>query len=97
MADYSHVTGDALYISEVVVLISPDSHVTVLRKLPFRKTDADVPDATEWSPVDIVDVDGDGQLDVVLEADAYEDHWLEVVTLRNGSAVTLFSGLGYYL
>lgn len=47
LADYSHVTGDVLSISEVVVLISPDLHVTVLRKLPFRKTDADVPDVTE--------------------------------------------------
>lgn len=96
-ADYAHVTGDALNIGEVVVLISPNLQVTVLRKSPFQKTNADVPDVTEWAPIDMVDVDGDGRLDVVLEADAYEDHWLEVVAIRNGSPVTIFSGLGYYL
>jgi hypothetical protein len=32
-----------------------------------------------------------------LEGDAYENHWLEVVRLRDGTAKTIFSGLGYYL
>jgi hypothetical protein len=97
LADYSHLVGDSLTLSEEVLIISPKSHVTVLRKVPFQKTNADVPDVTEWVPIDLVDVDGNGELDVVLEADAYEDHWFEVVTLRNDSAVTIFSGLGYYL
>jgi hypothetical protein len=97
LAYYSHLIGEAVYISEVVVLVGPNLQTIVLRKVPFQKTNADVPDVTEWSPVDMVDVEGNGQLDVVLEADAYEDHWLEVVVVRNGSAVTIFSGLGYYL
>ena len=39
----------------------------------------------------------DGQVDVVLVGDAYEDHWLEVISVGNGTAKTIFSGLGYYL
>lgn len=57
----------------------------------------DVPDGTSWSALGIADVDGDGDSDVILKGDAYEDHWLEVVSLRGGSVRTIFSGLGYYL
>jgi hypothetical protein len=57
----------------------------------------DVPTVTLWAPVDLADADGDGEEDVVLEGDAYENHWLEVITLHDGSATTVFSGLGYYL
>lgn len=96
-ADYSHLMGTTESVAEVIVLISPKSQVTVLRKVPFQKVDADVPAVTFWSAVDLVDADGNGQLDVILEGDAYENHWLVVVTLRNGSVVTIFSGLGYYL
>jgi hypothetical protein len=42
-------------------------------------------------------VDGDGQLEIILEGDAYENHWLEVDKTQNGSFRTVFSGLGYYL
>jgi hypothetical protein len=52
---------------------------------------------TTWSPIDLADVDGDGRVDVILEGDAYEDHWLEVDTVQDGSSRTIFSGLGYYL
>jgi len=38
------------------------------------EADADAPDITECSLVDIADVDGSGQPDIVLEADAYENH-----------------------
>jgi hypothetical protein len=34
---------------------------------------------------------------VILVGDAYEDHWLEVISVHDGSAKTIFSGLGYYL
>jgi len=96
-AVYSHTVGDDLEICEVIVMIDKDSHVSVLRKLPFQKTDIDVPKVTTWNLIDLADVDGDGQIDIILEDDAYEDHWLEVVSLHNGSPQTVFSGLGYYL
>ncbi len=35
--------------------------------------------------------------ELVLEGDAYEDHWLEVVRIGDGSVKTIFSGLGYSL
>jgi hypothetical protein len=96
-AEYSHKVGDDIGLCEVILMIDQNSHVTVLRELLFQKTDVDVPKVTEWFPVDLADVDGDGQMDVILEGDAYEDHWLEVVSLHNGSPQTVFSGLGYYL
>jgi hypothetical protein len=96
-AAYSNAAGENLELCEVIVLIDKDSKVSVLRKLSFQKTDIDAPMVTEWSVVDVADVEGTGQLDIVLEGDAYEDHWLEVVSLNNGSPQTVFSGLGYYL
>jgi len=74
----------------VIVIIDQSSHSTVLREVRFQKTDADVPKATEWYLVDLADADGDGQVDVILEGDAYEDHWLEVVSLHHGSPETVF-------
>lgn len=97
IADYSRSIGPDLELCEVIVVIDKNSQVTVLRKLLFQKTDADVPTVTQWAPVDIADVDGDGHEDIVLEGDAYENHWLEVISMRDGSPKTVFSGLGYYL
>jgi hypothetical protein len=34
---------------------------------------------------------------LLLQGDAYEDHWLEAVSLGHDSAITIFSGLGYWL
>jgi hypothetical protein len=96
-AYYSHRIGGDIELCEVVAVIDQNEHVIVLRRLPLKKTDVDVPNVTEWSPLDIADTRGDGQLDVILVGDAYEDHWLEVVSVHNGSAKTIFSGLGYYL
>jgi hypothetical protein len=56
-----------------------------------------VPEVTQWSPVDVADVEGNGIEDVILEGDAYENHWLEVVTVHDGNVQTIYSGLGYYL
>jgi hypothetical protein len=96
-ADYSHLTGADLELCEVVAIIDKNSHATVLRKLPLKKTDVDVPDVTEWTALDLADTRTNGEVDVILEGDAYEDHWLEVISIQNGSAKTIFSGLGYYL
>lgn len=95
-ADYSRPAGPDVYVCEVL-LVKEGSQVTVLRSIPFQKTDADVPTVTFWAPIDIVDVKGDGQEALVLEADAYENHWLEVVNMGPGASKTVFSGLGYYL
>jgi hypothetical protein len=53
--------------------------------------------ATSWSPVDVADAEGKGQVDVILEADSYEIHWIEVDRVQDGSSHTVFSGLGYFL
>ncbi len=81
----------------MVAVVDQNAHVTVLRKLPLKKTDVDVPGVTERTPLDLADTRGTGQLDVILVGDAYENHWLEVISVHNGSARTIFSGLGYYL
>jgi len=36
-------------------------------------------------------------MEFVLRGDAYENHWLEVVSVQGDSFKTIFSGLGYYL
>lgn len=94
---YSHFAGDGLTLCQVIVIIDQRSHVRVLRKLPFQKTDSDVPAVTTWSPLDLADVDGDGQIDAIFEADDYENHWIEVDSVKNGVSRSIFSGLGYYL
>jgi hypothetical protein len=96
-ASYSRTAGTSLEVCQVIVIIDQGSHVLVLRKLPFQRTDAETPAVTQWSPVDLADADGDGRTDVILQGDAYEDHWLEVVSVGQGSSRTVFSGLGYYL
>jgi hypothetical protein len=95
-ADYGHLTGTDLTLCEVIVTID-QSKVHVLRKVPFQKVDADKNTVTTWSPIDLADADGDGHIDIILEGDAYEDHWLEVESVQDGSPRTIFSGLGYYL
>jgi len=96
-ADYDYLKGDDLTLCEVIAITDQNSHVHVLRKVPFQKTGAVKPEVTTWSAIDLADVDGDGHIDVILEGDAYEDHWLEVDSVRDGSFRTIFSGLGYYL
>jgi hypothetical protein len=91
------LVGSIVTLCQVIVMIGRDSQVVVLRELPFQRTDADVPLVTTWSLLDLTDVDGDGKPDVVLRGDAYENHWLEVYSVQNGSPRMIFSGLGYYL
>lgn len=96
-AYYDNIEHDNLALCQVIAIIDQSSSVHVLRKVRFQKTDADKPTVTTWSPIDLADVDGEGHLDVILEGDAYEDHWFEVDTVQDGSSKTIFSGLGYYL
>lgn len=96
-ADYSHRVGHDIEISEVIAVVSQAGHMTVLRSLPLTKTDVDVPNVTQWDLLDLADTRGDGQVDIILVGDAYENHWLEVISFHNGVAKTIFSGLGYYL
>jgi hypothetical protein len=96
-AYYSRTAGSNLELCQVIVIIDQSSHVHVLRKLPFQKTNIDKPAVTQWSPIDLADVDADGQADVILQGDAYENHWLEVISVGQKPPRTVFSGLGYYL
>jgi hypothetical protein len=95
---YDHLSGLELTFCEVIVVTDSSARAHVLRKVALQKTDnVDTASFTSWSPVDIADADGDGHLEIILEGDAYEDHWLEVVSFEGGSFKTIFSGLGYYL
>jgi hypothetical protein len=96
-ADYGETNGNQLALCQVIVVVDPGRHVQGLRKVRFQKTNADVATVTTWFPMGIADVDGDGQLEIILEGDAYEDHWLEVDKMQGGSFMKIFSGLGYYL
>lgn len=96
-AYYSHRVGPDIELCEVVAVIDKDAHVTVVRELPLKTTDIDVPDVTDWTPLDLADTRGNGEVDIILVGDAYEDHWLEVVAVHDGVAKTIFSGLGYSL
>jgi hypothetical protein len=96
-ADYGQASGSDLRLCQVIVVVDPGGHIQALRKVQFQKTNADVPTVTTWFPLGIADVDGDGQLEIILEGDSHENHWLEVDKMQNGSFRTVFSGLGYYL
>jgi hypothetical protein len=96
-ADYGQANGSALALCQTILVVDPGGHVQTLRKVRFQKTDADVPTVTTWFPMGIADVDGDGQLEIIMEGDAYEDHWLEVDKMQTDSFRKIYSGLGYYL
>lgn len=93
--DYNVVSHTSLVLCQVLLVI--DQNASVLRKVRYQTTDADVPNVTTWSPIDLADVKGDGHVDVILRGDAYEDHWFEVWDVGNGKTTRIFSGLGYYL
>lgn len=96
-AYYDHIEQSDVTLCQVIAIVGRDFQVSVLRKVPFQKTDADKNTATTWSPLDLADVNRDGQTEVILEGDAYENHWIEVVGTKDGLFRTIFSGLGYYL
>jgi hypothetical protein len=96
----AHYCGESPYgdgPDDGCAIVYPNSGTIVLRKLLFTKTDVDVPRVTTWKLLSLADADNDGQSDIILEGDAYEDHWFEVVVIDHASAQTIFSGLGYYL
>jgi hypothetical protein len=96
-ADYGQANGRVLALCQVIVVVNPGGHIQALRKVQFQKTNADKSTVTTWFPIGIADVDGDGQLEIILQGDAYENHWLEVDQMQSGSFRKIFSGLGYYL
>jgi hypothetical protein len=96
-ANHFWLLGNDIELCQVMLIIEHNSKVLVLRQVPFKKVDADVNTVTQWLPLDLADVEGNGQADVILEADAYENHWLEVVSVRDGTVETIFSGLGYQI
>jgi hypothetical protein len=95
-AYYTQETKGDRSMCEVTLMIDRNSKVHLVRQLPLQKIHDD-PSFVTWTPIDLADANGDGQLDVILRGDAYENHWLEVVSLQNGKFETIFSGLGYYL
>lgn len=96
-ADYGQAHGSDLALCQVILVVDQGSHVQTLRKVNFQKTNADTPTVTTWFPMGIADVDGDGQLEIILEGDTYEDHWFEVDKMQGSSFKKIYSGLGYYL
>jgi hypothetical protein len=94
-AYYGHVEGDNLTTCQVIVARKQGGPVHLLRKVPFQKSDSDGKTITTWSALEIANVNG--QSEFILEGDAYENHWLEVVGMKDGVFKTTFSGLGYYL
>jgi hypothetical protein len=96
-ADYGETYGRQLALCQVILVVDPTGRIQTLRKVQFQKTNADKPTVTTWFPMGIANVDGDGELEIILEGDAYEDHWLEVDKIQRGSFRKVFSGLGYYL
>jgi hypothetical protein len=96
-AYYDHIEGADVTLCQVIVIIGQNSQVSVLRKVPFQRTDADKNTVTTWSPLDLADANADGQIEVILEGEAYENHWIEVIGMKDGAFKTIFSGLGYYL
>ncbi len=96
-ARYTRSWKEKLMFCKLIAIIDGKSYVRVLRKVKLQMIDPDVRALTEWSLLDLADVNGDGHFEVILEADDYENHWLEVVSLQDGDTRTIFSGLGYYL
>jgi hypothetical protein len=97
VGNYERTSGTVVKICRMIIVINPAGKVYMLRKVPLQKTDVDVPNVITWLPIDIADVNGDGQMEIILQGNAYEDHWLEVDSINDNLIKTIFSGLGYYL
>jgi hypothetical protein len=71
VAYYSQAIGDELELCGVVTLIDDKSHAIVLGKLPFQKTDVDVPQVTQWALVDEVVRVQDGKMKTIFSGLGY--------------------------
>lgn len=96
-AYYDHIVGESVTLCQILAIVNYDSKLSPIKEVPFQKTDANKNTVTTWSFLDLADVDGSGKLSLVLEGDAYEDHWVEVDKIGGESVEVIFSGLGYYL
>lgn len=96
-AYYDHIVGESVTLCQILAIVNYGSKLSPIKEVRFQKTDADKNTVTTWSFLDLADVDGRGELNLVLEGDAYEDHWVEVDRIDGESVEMIFSGLGYYL
>jgi hypothetical protein len=71
VAYYSQTIGDERELCGVVTLIDDKSHAIVLGKLPFQKTDVDVPQVTQWALVDEVVRVQDGKMKTIFSGLGY--------------------------
>lgn len=96
---YHHaVSGERISVASVVLMVRDDGTRVVLRTQRFVRASLDGPSAAKLHFVlDVTDLDGDGAAELVLDGEAYEAHWLEVFTFREGKWRASFSGLGYSL
>ena len=78
-------------------MISGKGMPIMLRSYPYRIRYIGDMDLTTWSLEGLADADGDGQPDLILTGDGYEDHWLEVFSLRTAVPRMILSGLGFSL
>jgi hypothetical protein len=97
-AYYESPHGTNLWLCQAIAVFSDPNTISIAREVRYQKTDVDVPAVTTWAAIDIADVNGDGEQEVVMQGDAYENHWFEVVAVKpDFSTKLLYSGLGYYL
>ncbi len=94
-ASYQELQDGDLRECDVLAASDAESRIYVLHSVACQSTDFEKPLVTNWSPVDIANIDG--RQEFILLGDSYEDHWFEAFDIRNGVPTLAFSGLGYYL
>jgi len=69
-AYYDHVEGSDVTVVSGDCDHRPEFSCVRAAKGAFQNTDADKNTVTTWSPLDLADVNADGQIEVILEGDA---------------------------